>query len=50
MAINVAAMAAAWGVAADGVADLYNSTSPAPPAADIEMLRQYYADRYYGFI
>ena len=39
---NVAAMAAAWGVTAAGAADLY-SASPAPPAADIETLREYYA-------
>jgi hypothetical protein len=37
---NVAAMAAAWGA----------NATPKPPAADIETLRQYYADRYYGFI
>ena len=47
---QVAAMAAAWGVAATVVADFYNSTAAAPPAADIETLRQYYADRYYAFI
>jgi hypothetical protein len=37
---NAAAMAAAWGAGA----------SPKPPAADIETLRQFYADRYYGFL
>lgn len=46
---NVAAMAAAWGVAAAGLADLY-AAQPSPPAADVETLRQYYADRYYGFL
>jgi len=46
---SVAAMATAWGVTAASVTDLYNS-SPAPPAADIETLREYYADRYYGFL
>jgi len=46
---NVAAMAAAWSVTAAVVADLYNA-SPAPPAADIETLREFYADRYYAFI
>ena len=46
---DVAAMAAAWGVTAATVADLCNS-SPAPPAADIETLREYYADQYYGFL
>jgi hypothetical protein len=40
-----AAMAAAWGMGAD----LYNAR-PTPPAADIETLREFYADRYYGFI
>jgi len=46
---SVAAMAAAWGVAAATVADLYTAT-PTPPAADIETLREYYADRYYGYL
>jgi uncharacterized protein (TIGR03437 family) len=46
---DVAAMAAAWGVTASSVADLYNA-SPTPPAADIETLREYYADKYYAFI
>ena len=49
---NAAAMAAAWGVArANGLhaADLYGAM-PVPPAADIETLREYYADRYYEFI
>ena len=52
---NVAAMAAAWSVPratrvnGGRAADLYSAT-PALPAADIETLREYYADRYYGFI
>ena len=46
---SVSAMAAAWGVTASSVADLYNA-SPTPPLADIETLREYYADQYYGFI
>ena len=46
---SVSAMAAAWGVTAATVADLYNS-SPTPPAADIETLREYYADQYYGYL
>ena len=47
---NAAAMAAAWGVTrVTAATDLYNAL-PAPPAVDIETLRQYYADRYYGFI
>ena len=44
---SVAAIAAAWGVAAASVSDLYIA-SPAPPAGDIETLRQYYADQYYA--
>ncbi len=46
---DIAAMAAAWGVTATVVADLYNAT-PTPPAADIETLREFYADKYYAFI
>jgi uncharacterized protein (TIGR03437 family) len=46
---SVSAMAAAWGVTAASVNDLYNA-SPNPPAADIETVREYYADQYYGFI
>ena len=46
---KLAAMAAAWGVTAASAADLYRA-SPKPPAADIEALREYFADRYYGFL
>jgi uncharacterized protein (TIGR03437 family) len=46
---DVTAMAAAWRVTAHSLADLY-AASPAPPAADIETLREYYADQYYGFL
>jgi uncharacterized protein (TIGR03437 family) len=46
---NVAVMAAAWGVAATTTAGLY-SASPTPPAADIETLREYYEDQYFGFV
>ena len=46
---NVAALAAAWGVTASTTADLYNA-SPTPPPADIETLREFYADQYYSFI
>jgi uncharacterized protein (TIGR03437 family) len=46
---NIAAMAAAWGVTAATVADLY-AASPTPPAADVETLREYYADQYYAFL
>jgi uncharacterized protein (TIGR03437 family) len=46
---NVAAMASAWGVTATTTAGLYNA-SPTPPAADIETLREYYEDQYFGFV
>jgi uncharacterized protein (TIGR03437 family) len=46
---NVAAMATAWGVTAATSADLYNA-SPSPPAADIETLREYYEDQYFGYL
>ncbi|MGB7762827.1 MAG: hypothetical protein WBL61_23535, partial [Bryobacteraceae bacterium] len=46
---NVANMAAAWGVKATTIAGLYSS-SPTPPAADIETLREYYEDQYFGFV
>ena len=46
---NVANMAAAWGVKATTIAGLY-SASPTPPAADIETLREYYEDQYFGFV
>ena len=47
---DVARMAAAWGVSASSVSDLYAAVSAAPPAADVESLRQYYATSYYKFI
>ena len=46
---SVVAMAAAWHVANATTNGLY-SASPTPPAADIETLRQFYADRYYDFL
>lgn len=46
---DVGSMATAWGVTAGTAADLY-STQPTPPAPDIEALRQYYADQYYGLL
>jgi uncharacterized protein (TIGR03437 family) len=46
---NVANMAAAWGVNATTIARLYG-VSPTPPAADIETLREYYEDQYFGFV
>ena len=47
--MSAAAMAAAWHVANATTDGLY-STAPTPPAADIEALRQFYADRYYDFL
>ena len=46
---SVKDMADAWGIAAADPAALYAAT-PKPPADDVEKLRQFYADRYYGFI
>lgn len=46
---DIAAMAAAWSVSASSVTDLYGAR-PAPPATDIETLREYYEDQYYGYI
>ena len=46
---DVAAMAAAWGVTAATVSDLYTS-SPNPPAADVETMREYYEDRFYAYL
>jgi hypothetical protein len=48
---DAGAMAKAWrvtGVSA-GAANFYGAAA-APPAADIEALREFYADRYYGFV
>jgi len=44
-----AKVAAAWEVKAADRAGLYAS-EPTPPAEDVEKLRRYYADHYYGFI
>jgi len=46
---NVAAMASAWNISATTTAGLYGA-SPTPPAADIETLREYYEDQYFGFV
>ncbi len=46
---NVAAMASAWGVTAASAGDLYAST-PTPPAADVETLREYFEDQFYAFL
>jgi len=45
---SVTALAAAWGLAVTTRAELYAAT-PTPPAADVEAMRLYYADRYYAF-
>jgi uncharacterized protein (TIGR03437 family) len=47
---DVAAMARAWGIRAATRNDLYAATNAAPPSADLEHLRQFYARAYYGFI
>ena len=49
---DAAKMAAAWKVApgADALAAIEAATSPTVPAADIETLRHYFADEYYGYI
>ncbi len=39
----------AWGITARDRAELYTS-QPNPPEEDIEALRRFYADRYYGWI
>ena len=41
--------AAAWQVEADGMDALYES-HPTPPAEDVEILRRFYADRYYSLL
>jgi hypothetical protein len=46
---NVASLAAAWKISAITVNDVYLST-PTPPQADIEALRQYFARQYYDFL
>lgn len=46
---NVSALAVAWKIKASTLSDIYAST-PVPPAADIEALRQYFARQYYDFI
>ncbi len=46
---NLSQLAQAWGIAARDRASLYAS-QPTPPEQDIESLRRFYADRYYGWI
>ncbi len=46
---NLGRLAAAWGVRAATVADVYAAV-PSAPAGDVEMLRRFYARAYYGWI
>ena len=46
---SVAAAAAGWGVQATTSAQLY-ATSPTPPAADLEVLREYYENAMHRFV
>jgi hypothetical protein len=46
---NLSALATAWRIAASNIQDVYNS-SPNPSDADVEALRQYYADAYYRYV
>ena len=49
---DAAKMAAAWKVAPgnNALAAIEAATAPTVPAADIETLRRYFADEYYGYI
>ncbi|HEY3267319.1 MAG TPA: hypothetical protein VGM37_10360 [Armatimonadota bacterium] len=46
---SLSALAAAWRITAASQADAYAAV-PTPPAADVEALRRYFADQYYGFL
>lgn len=46
---NLAEMAAAWGITAKTISDVY-ATTPTLPAADIEALRQFYEQAYYKML
>jgi hypothetical protein len=46
---SVAAAAAAWGVEASTSQQLY-ATTPTPPAADLEKLREYYENAVHSFV
>jgi hypothetical protein len=46
---NVAAAAAAWGVQAATSQQLY-ATTPTPPAADLEKMREYYENAVHSFV
>jgi hypothetical protein len=45
---SVTDLAAAWGLSVTTRNQLYAS-SPVPPATDVELMRRYYADRFYEF-
>jgi len=45
---SVSALAAAWGMTVTTRGELYDAT-PTPTSADLEMMRRFYADSYYGF-
>jgi len=47
---SVAELAAAWGIAASSVDDLYAATDPKVPDGDLEALRRFYEDAYYALI
>jgi len=46
---NITAAAAAWGVQATTLTQLY-ATSPTPPAADLEAMREYYENAVHHFV
>jgi hypothetical protein len=46
---NVAAAAAAWGVQATTLTQLY-ATSPTPPASDLEVMREFYENAVHKFV
>ena len=45
---SVGALASAWGLSVTTRGQLYAST-PSPPATDLELMRRFYADRFYEF-
>ncbi|MDR3709228.1 MAG: hypothetical protein P4L33_13085 [Capsulimonadaceae bacterium] len=47
---NMAKLSSSWHIAASSPADIYASQKLQPPQADVEALRQYFADVYYGFL
>jgi hypothetical protein len=47
---DVQKLAAAWGIQASSIDDVYASKSMAIPTSDLESIRQYFEDSYYKFI